>query len=620
MPDLTTIHSVKEIPARLAVLIDALEAACQSAEPDFLKVGEELRSVKADTDLMTQQIHAAVDFIEDAIERDALRSVRTLAGKSMAEIKRIRDKAEQDLKHMLEVAQRMGAINRLCAGTETITTFLRVISFNMAVKSAHSRIAQETFKGFAEEAKKVASSFSTLTGQLGADSQTVQTAQLSAHTEISADSVMLQGLAHAADSTLQSAVGASEQLMAHSRNVLENAGIRSQTIAQQVSEIVVSVQYHDSMSQRIAHICENLRKIVTVRNDETQNGKTHQFNRADSLLNRQSAELHLIITELDCIYHKNIQAFEKIDSEAERLAQSLDIYDNPDSLSGAQDLNPLAYIPDAPPVKTVPDDPDVDPFGALKTALKSLYELLCKGQELTEQIEKSVAYADTKTSRFAIQARKVHRIGYEAHIMALNAGVKASKLGNQRQTFAVMAQEITSLARQSQAFVTDIETILKSVGALNLKAQTNLPEQIEPGQSGAITMLDDHIQAVSDAFHQFKIKSSEAYQLVGILRKKIVRVKTGLSFLPALADELITCKHLTELLGRIAEAWKRKERELTSDEIETIVQQYKVQPNQDVLRQPGRQKDHTVSPGIPDHPPSSTFSTDDNLGDNIDLF
>ena len=154
MPDTETIHSVKEIPVRLAELINALEAACQNAEPDFLKLGEELRAVNADTTFMTLQIHTAVDLIEDAIERSALRRAGELARKSLEEIQCIQDEAERDLKRMPEVARRMGAIKRLCDGTETITAFLRVISFNMAVKSARTRKVREMFRGFAEEAKR----------------------------------------------------------------------------------------------------------------------------------------------------------------------------------------------------------------------------------------------------------------------------------------------------------------------------------------------------------------------------------------------------------------------------------------------------------------------------------
>lgn len=626
MPNFETIHSVKEIPARLAELINTLEAACQNAEPDFLNLGEELRAVNADTTFMTQQIYTAVDLIEDAIERNALRRVGELAGKSMAEVKGIQDEAELDLKRMPEVAQRMGAIKRLCSGTETITTFLRLISFNMAVKSAYSRNAQKLFQGFAEEAQKVAASISAITGRLGDDAQAVQAAQISAHTEITADFERLQDLANATDSALQNAVDASEQLMTHSHNVLQNAAVHSQIIAQQVSEIVVGVQFHDSMKQRIAHIGEELREIVaglnTDLNNEPENGKADRLNHNDSFLDHQSAQLELIITESDDLYHNNIQAFEKIESEAERLAQSLDVYENSYSHERANGLRPSAHDSEGSHVKTAPDDP----FGALKTALQSLHQILRKGQELAERLKKNVAYAATQTALFAKQTRKVNRIGYDTHIMALNAGVKASKLSNQRQTFTVMAHEITSLARQSQVFVTKIEAILKSVTALNpglfskKRSPGNLPELIAPNQAGAITMLDDRIQAVSAAFQQFKTKSSEAYKIVGTLREKVTHVKTGLSFLPALADELTAYKHLTELFSQIVKYRSHKGRELTSTEMETLVRECQTRSKQDFCRQPDKQKDPAISSETAGPPPAPILSTEDDWGDNIELF
>ena len=605
MPNLKTICSVKEIPVRLDELIDALEAACQNAEPDFLKLGEDLKAVNADTTFMAQQIYTAVDLIEDAMKRNALRRVGEISIKSLDEVQAIQDKAERDLKRMPEVARRMGAIHRLCAGTETITAFLQVIGFNMAIKSTHSSNAHEMFQGFAEEAKKVAASISAITGVLGDDAQTVQAAQISTHAEITADFDKLQELARTANSALQNAVDASKLLITHSRNVLQNAAVHSRIIAQQVSEIVVGVQFHDSMSQQIAHISENLREIMMNCNDEYEDGKADRLNRADSFLDSQVARLQLIITESEDIYHKNIQAFEQIDTEAERLVQSLDVYDNSYSLKSANDY-------DISPVKTTADDP----FITLQTALQSLQQVLLKGQKLTARIERAVVYAAAQTTSFAKQARKVRRISHETHIMALNAGVKALRLGNQRQTFTVMAQEITSIARQSQEFVTEIEAILKSVAALNPK-NLNPENQARESSSepaaytGAITMLDNHIQDVSDAFHQFKTKSSEAYKIVGILRQKVVHVKTDLSFLPALADQLTAYKNQTELYSQIIKACTCKGNELTSAEIETITRQCQTQPKQNYLSQ----SVHSSEFGIP-----NSDEGEDDWGDNVELF
>lgn len=601
----------------MTVLRDALQTACRNAEPDFLKIGQELRSVKADTDLMTQKIHAAVDFIKDAIEREALQRVRELSKKSMADVKSIRQGAHRNLRHIIEVADSMGAINRLCNGTETITTFLRVISFNMAVKSAHSRNAEETFKGFAEEAKKVADNFSVITGQLGHDAQMVQTAQLAAHEEIMADSDLLEDLAIATDNALENAVNASEQLMSHARNVLQNASMHSQTIAQQISEIVVNIQFHDNMNQRIADICNNLSHIRIHPEDKPNNDKVLRFNQADSYLNNQSSELHLIITELDDIYHKNKQAFEKIESDSELLAQSIDIYNDTCLISDDLALSSTVEVGDD--FQTQQTEPH-DPFISLQDALESLHDVLCKGQKLTEEIEKSVTYAIEKTLRFAKQARKVHRIGYEAHIMALNAGVKSSKLANQRQTFAVMAHEITSLARQSQAFVADIEKILQSVGTLNMETQKSLSEQAAMDQAGAITMVDDRFKAVSNAFNQFKTISADACQLAGILRQKIGNVKTGLFFLPTLADELTDFKQFVDILSRIAKEWKNKARELTDQEIESLVQECRTEFEQAVDTQPDIRENSDFLAETPVNQSSPAFLAEDDLGDNIELF
>jgi hypothetical protein len=81
------------------------------------------------------------------------------------------------------------------------------------------------------------------------------------------------------------------------------------------------------------------------------------------------------------------------------------------------------------------------------------------------------------------------------------------------------------------------------------------------------------------------------------------------SFLPALADELMTYKYRTNLYSQIIKAWTRKGNELTSAEIETITRQCQTHPKQNYLSQPVQNSEF----GIPN-------SDEDDWGDNVELF
>jgi methyl-accepting chemotaxis protein len=315
-----------------------------------------------------------------------------------------------------------------------------------------------------------------------------------------------------------------------------------------VEEIVVGIQFQDSMSQRMDHILEaasDVRSILTLdleTIDDTDE-KTERLSYVYSLLDLQTAQLKLIIDELCGVHSKNKLAFARIGKEVERLVQGFSILDDENHQLLSDETKSSLKKYDA----LVSASTSKKPFVALKTAMKDLYRILLDGRELIKRIVEIISCAAQITAGLEKQTKQVRRIGSETHIMALNAIVKAANLEDSRKTFEVIAQEITSLAGQSNAFVGDVENILESIAALNRHLQAELTRRGTHNEH-SIQALNDSVDEITHIYTHYDNSISEAFEHAAQLNDRILQYDDDLKFLPRLAERMTISLNAIETL------------------------------------------------------------------------
>ena len=153
------------------------------------------------------------------------------------------------------------------------------------------------------------------------------------------------------------------------------------------------------------------------------------------------------------------------------------------------------------------------------------------------QLAESIRKAGDEIGDLAQQAASISTvidvikgIAEQTNLLALNAAIEAARAGEQGRGFAVVADEVRTLATRTQESTEEIETTITSlqqvaeqaVSAMDQacdKANTGEEEAIQTGE-----MLRDIVQSVtqvSDLIHQVATASDEQAGAAGEISKNI---------------------------------------------------------------------------------------------------
>ncbi|MEW6077360.1 MAG: hypothetical protein AB1724_06095 [Thermodesulfobacteriota bacterium] len=497
----------------------------EGSEADFMLLGIGLRTVHANVTELTELMLGTVKRMGSDTKGGFLDRGRQILNESMADIQTRQNEVRANLTRINAL---MGDIEKLHTTSKLIKKFaqsLKTVALTMLVENARTiDLSVNIFSDVALEIKDLSVNISGIAHDVYKNVEKAREVHRITREEISDGIKRLETLTDQIRTTVQESTHDTEELMRFSVDTIEESGRRSREISRQVAEIVVGVQFHDNMKQRLVKIIEILNAILTAM--ERAPDSTSPEGRADrvtvaAVIRELVDRLDEINKELNGVYDKNRTALKRIHGEVNDLLQGL----RPIT-SDERDLRAVTFMN--------------DPFSHLKDALRQLHDLLNRGETFYRQIQEAADQVADIASDLSKLLGLVRSISANTHNKAINSIIAANRQGEKGGALKLLAQAMNELATKSDGFSGEVENIITSI--ISSAEEISRKETTAPAGPGeddfSITRLEKIMNDISLEYERFRDNSLAAYERAKDLKKATDTTLTSLDFFKGLSQRI----------------------------------------------------------------------------------
>ncbi|MFO7987622.1 MAG: methyl-accepting chemotaxis protein [Desulfatiglandaceae bacterium] len=589
---------------QISELGSELDAACKDADPLFMGAGEELQTIYRSSRELTQQVRESVQLIGGDTERGVLFKMQTLAHAALNELTLCRNNVSEKSQLTEKAMAQLRDLSRMCESIEKTGLLLKIIGVNIGIESSRSNEANDLFLVVGQETSGLSKKIAAIAGESLDVLKSAQGSQQFLYRELSEGLKEIDRLGQNARRIVRVTVQEIESLMGATLQVTDQARKRADAISGQVGKLVVSIQFHDDMTQRVAHVQEALENVKERLADAHGNGDKGNQNsglsRVISIIGVQSAQLKEIIAEIEGVHEKSVQSLEEIHGEVDRLLEDLF------SLSDGESLNSEGK------------GRRQAPFKRLSTSFNDLNHVLQRGQLLMQPMQDAASRASEAAAHISKFVQDIHSIGFESHLMALNAIVKAARLGSTGGALEVLAQEVKQSADQTASLLDRTDEVLGRVTDVSDRLKQNLTN----GDSGV--SLKAPMAEITTAYDRFTETAASGHEQADAVRGSISKTKSDLDFLSQLRERFSGALEKLEQMAHDLSACVAHDQKLSAEETDELLQRYTMEKERRVHQ---ASLSGPFAQGMKNYTPESSPGSGNQLSsesagatDNVELF
>ncbi len=569
-PDTESVIS-QEIEAllkdRLPTVMRALNQCCQEVESDFFSIGDELQFLYSETNRLAEGAAEAVQEGGDESPGVKLSEIVQRARNLLAILDDDHVVIASNLEHIGSIVQRLGRLLDYSTVIKKLGKTLRMIGLNISIESARNLEAHDIFNDLALQIRELSQVVSLAAADIQQDTETSQYNLADLHRNMDVSFNQLKTVSATAQNAMGQAVPEVEKIVGLSTDVLSQTRDQSQQISQQVGRIVMDVQLHDSVSQRIEHVGlalieAHVTLLSTCRAKD--DAKTDsELVCAYFILKIQAAQVEKIVDEIREIHNSTSNAFHQIKDGISALLESLQMLDSDSRYSSMV-------------IRT-----DNNPIETLKTIFFKLSELIEQAAQEMERADKATHDSKGTAECLAQHAQKIRDFNFDIHLKALNAIASSLRLGSKGRTIEVLVQDMKDLAIKSNEFVVQIESVIEEIISQSSSLQTRVNET-DGGDAGDGPDMAQLVDTFSTVCSRFESGVSMALELGTTLNRRIDEVHSHLMFLQRFADEM--AMSLEELESLIDDLKPFVNEDLMNPEEihEQLIKRYTTQQERDI--------------------------------------
>lgn len=518
---------VSREPHPLAEVVQSLTEVVTSSEDDFMALGMNLQQVQMMSTTQRKKITAAMDLFQKKDEQGVLRQISRYVEESQQATRAAQQTAGDLCGNLASMLKLMDSISRKSHTLERVGMFLRVIGINTGVECARHTAMEQMFKVVSKDTINLAEQIRLATDQLLDQTARAKADQSQTLSEARQSIEALEDLVKGSQQATETALEKVAELVNYSISMVNEAERMAVKISSEINRVVVGIQFHDNLRQRIEHVNAALLETAVV--DETS--PVEEVGTTYLNVELQKAQLDHLIDELDSLYQTQAQALQNIINEVSCLKER---------------LQGMATEPSALPTRQ-------NPVQVLIKGISALEDLNSDSRTLGDRIRASAEHAEEIVDDMQTAIKNTFAIATHVKINALNAIIKAAKFGHSGEALQVLAQSMVTVAGDTRNLVSVFEQLLGQL--------SHLTRHDEAATAEVATMAEEPFdsarmqQVFADFRSELETSRQDCQSLSASLEKELGR-------LHFIADLKAALQRFSALLGDYAASIAPEDEEL----------------------------------------------------------
>lgn len=499
-----------------------MEALYRKDEDRFNRIGRRFQSLYSQTVALTTKVNESIAYIGEKTDGSLLGSVEVLSRTSFAKMIETQSGIRNKIDPIQAILSSFQQLNQKLQGLEKIGLYLKVIGYHIRIESSRNKKADETFSILAKEITEFSRKVIQTAEQLETDLEKAQAFQTAAVNVTKKD---IQSLEALTEHSLKKALDEVDRFSRLSAEKLGEVEAKTGDIFENVENISLRIQQHDSISQRIDHIIKSMRELMEMNHfDDSDSFSRNRTISVYKTMKLQLAQIEHCIADIEDIRETCSASMKSMDRNIDSIIASLlDFIGN--SASDAAGLTARSLS-------------RKNPFTALEDKLSDVKDLLYEGSEIVGRIQQTAVKVSRTTLKAAEEIQRLQDISIDLRFKAFNAMISAAHLGESGRKFEVLAKEMKRLSETTTSFSNETEGLLETV-ELQLDP---LKEAVDIRYSDYVDSIDRSIsegrRELEKAKVHLKRTSSEVLPSADALKSVLAASRDELGFLDDLAGRL----------------------------------------------------------------------------------
>lgn len=510
------------IEENISMVAGSLGDIVVQSENDFIRLGQRLQSIHGEIVTLTDRTDTSARLMQGD-DGNMLVNIKAVAASAIDNLLKSQKTIQKNIAPLPRIIGCIEELRSTQGGIDRIAKYLKAVAFNFIIETSKSKHQDGNFNILANEIKGLSDQISEISARIKNDTGQVYSDLTGADKILSKGLQELISLTSNAGSSVESSLQKTEELIEVSFSTIENVKEVSTSINHQIANIIISMQMHDNISQRIFHINQGLEDVRILTHTDKAIGnreysREERLGLAHSILLLEVSQLEQIIKDIENAYKDNFSAFEYIKSEIIGFTQNIQ------KTKATKGKSSLIFD--------------------LSASLMQLDTIRNQGISVIDRLQE-VSLKSSKTGeRLSNHVSLVRYMGDESHHKALNAIVAAHKLDAKGTTFKVLANELRDMTDQIVGFVNTVGNILGKITSAALDIKESSKVRFTEEESDTKT-IETAVSGITGLYETVNNNLGDALDHGKGLKESIEQVICELSFLENMVESLSS--PLTEL-------------------------------------------------------------------------